>query len=247
MQLPPINLESNSDLDDDGFLRSPHTGNISNAPNAEACEAELGLHELDAASNLSDLDDARHQDPSQMPAQPHGMPARLRRRRDKPRPCAGAESTRRLRGLNDTSGSIAKQKKGAGSALPLVDVAVQAVTRAALKYAAILNKVGSSPPAATVADALRTPQNGRKERKGSRGATSKTGGRRKKVRRKRTLLSFDDYEVAPIEESAGERGSRARRVGDDWKSGDEGDSKDVSPLTRYLNSPLTSRIERLTA
>lgn len=245
MQLPPINLESNSDLDDDEFLQSLHVAAISPAPNTDAGEDELRFDEFDVASHLSDLDDARHQNPPQVPAQIHGVPARLRRR-GKPRPCVSAEAMRRLRALNDTSGNAARQRKEASSALPLVDVAVQAVARAAQKYAALLNKVGSSPPAVTVAGALCVAQNGGKEKKGSKGAAAKSGGRRKKVRRKRTLLSFDDQEVAPIEESGAEKKGGARREGDEYGSGDEGGLKGESPLTRYLNSPLTSRIERLT-
>lgn len=91
------------------------------------------------------------------------------------------------------------------SSLPLVDAAVQAVSRAARAYSDTLASVVSPVAASAVATIVM-----------ARPAPSRVSKKRKS-RRRRTLLSFDDREVKPLEEEAGKTPG--------------------SPLTRYLNCP----------
>lgn len=98
--------------------------------------------------------------------------------------------------------------------LPLVDAAVQAVTRAARAYSDTLACV-VSPVAASAAGAMGM----------SRPAVGSTRvAKKRKTRRRRTLLSFDDREVKPLLDD---------------------DVTPESPLTRYLNcpSPCSKRVK----
>lgn len=94
--------------------------------------------------------------------------------------------------LNARLKTMKTQRRGVSSQLPcrlpLVDVAVQAVSRAAQAYRQALSRVTSLPSAS--AGIVKTKQGARiiKER----------GGRKRKGKNGRTLLSFDDKEVAPL-------------------------------------------------
>lgn len=236
VQLPPITLESSSDLDENDFLENLATGDITTAPNIDIWEGELGLEELDTASHLTDAEGGRRLNPPPVLPQPHAEPAYLRRR-IKPRSCISADLMCRIGAIKNAATGVEKEKNRAGSALPLVDVAVQAVTRTAQKYAMFINTVGNFPPAASVAGVLRMPQSGGRGRRGWTGGSYTASGRPKKVRRKRTLLRFDDKEVAPLGEDDAEVNGTV-----EMEARDHRESREESPLARLLNTPLASQI-----
>lgn len=131
-----------------------------------------------------------------------------------------------------------------GLMVPLVDAAVQAVTRAAQRYSSLVTKVSSSPPAFVLADAWRAPNmpvSGQKQGSRARNTQSSKAGKmatkRKRSRRRRTLLSFDDHDVTPLKDS------RQGMERDETKNGQLDET--TSALARYLNSPTSSRTETL--
>lgn len=144
-------------------------------------------------------------------------------------------STTRNAAMNPVSG------QDSGLMVPLVDAAVQAVTRAAQRYSSLVTKVSSSPPAFVLADAWRSPKmqvSGQKYGSRARNAQSNKGGKtatkRKRSRRRRTLLSFDDHDVAPLKDG---------RQGMERDEAKNGQLDDTTALARYLNSPTSSRTE----